>query len=193
MRTRPSLVVTQDLEQPASDEVYEEGTPAILGATLELLEEFGYDRLRTLDVSDRSGTQLSTISHLWPTKEGLVADAIRAHAKTLLPPPDDDPIADLRNVYESMFQNGGGQVVPGLLAVLRIEPDLAAIVRTEILAPMHDRIRADLAKLLGPDDPRIDLLVDLGPSLFLYRTVVGEGSGDKESVSQIIDLITACR
>jgi len=171
----------------------EDRTPAILEAAKELLGEVGYDRLRIQDVADRAGAGLATLYRRWPTKQALVADAIRYHAETLLPPPVDDPRADLLALYGTLTEKlcgAGGEVLPGFLAALRMEPELALVVRDNVLAPMRERARADLSRMVGADNPYLELLVDIGPGLLLFRTVMlGEVVASEQFLSTILDLI----
>jgi AcrR family transcriptional regulator len=173
----------------------EDRTPAILEAAKELMGEVGYDRLRIQDVADRAGAGLATLYRRWPTKQALVADAIRYHAEALLPPVLDDPRSDLMAVYRALTDKlcgEGGEVLPGLLAALRMEPELAAVVRDQVLRPMLERARADISRMVGPDNPHLDLLVDLGPGLLLFRTVMlGEVVATEQFLSTILDLIVA--
>src|ERR1700694_89534 len=64
----------------------EDRTPAILEAAKELMGEVGYDRLRIQDVADRAGAGLATLYRRWPTKQALVAGAIRYHAGAVAAP-----------------------------------------------------------------------------------------------------------
>lgn len=157
------------------------------------MAEVGYDRLRIQDVADRAGAGLATLYRRWPTKQALVADAIRFHADAMLPPVLDDPRADLLAVYRALTEKlcGGGEVLPGFLAALRMEPELASVLREHVLTPMRNRARDDLAKMVGADNPYLDLLVDLGPGLLLFRTVMlGEFVSTDEFLSTILDLVT---
>jgi AcrR family transcriptional regulator len=170
----------------------EDRTPAILEAAKALLGEVGYDRLRIQDVADRAGAGLATLYRRWPTKLALIVDAITYHADVAFPPPLDDPRADLLALYRAMTEKmcGGGEGLPGLLAALRSEPELAAVVREQVLGPLRARLRADLVQLVG-DHPHLDLLVDTGPALLMYRTVVlGEPVGD-DLFAAVVDLVTA--
>jgi AcrR family transcriptional regulator len=173
----------------------EDRTPAILEAAKALLEEVGYDRLRIQDVADRAGAGLATLYRRWPTKQALVADAIRFHREALLPPVLDDPRADLCALYgalTSKFCGSGGEVLPGLVAALRSEPQLASVLRDEVVAPLRERIRSDMAAILGADNPHLDVLVDAGPALLMFRTVVlGEDVGGDESSRGVLELLDA--
>ena len=170
----------------------EDRTPAILEAAKALLGEVGYDRLRIQDVADRAGAGLATLYRRWPTKLALIVDAIRYHADVAFPPPLDDPRADLVAVFRAMTEKmcGGGEGLPGLLAALRTEPELASVVREQVMDPLRARVRADLVQLVG-DHPQLDLLVDVGPALLMFRTVVlGEPAGD-DLFAAVVDLVTA--
>jgi AcrR family transcriptional regulator len=173
----------------------EDRTPAILDAAKELMSEVGYDRLRIQDVADRAGAGLATLYRRWPTKQALVADAIRYHAEATLPPVLDDPRADLLALYRGLTEKlcgEGGEVLPGLLAAVRTEPELATAVRDNVVAPMRERARADLIRMVGADNPYLEVLVDLGPGLMLFRTVMlGEAVVSDEFLSTILDLIAA--
>ena len=171
-------------------------TPAILAAAKELVEEIGYDRLRIQDVADRAGVGLATLYRRWPTKQALIADTLRHKAENVLPPPLDDPVADLIGLYRALISEAcgaKGEVIPGFLVALRAEPELAEIFRQEVLVPVRDRVRASLGRLVGEEHPHLDLLVDLGPALLTFRTIVlGEEIAGERFLADIIDLITSC-
>ena len=169
-------------------------TPAILEAATDLLGEVGYDRLRIQDVADRAGAGLATLYRRWPTKQALVADAIGHYAEGLLVPIQDDPMADLSALYRAMIDKmcgKGGEVLPGLISALRMEPELAEVVRNRVIAPLREREIANLSRILGADNPFLDSLVDCVPALALFRTVVlGEMVTADEFLGSMLDLIT---
>ena len=142
-------------------------TPAILAAAKELVEEIGYDRLRIQDVADRAGVGLATLYRRWPTKQALMADTLRYKARTAFPAELDDPVADLLSLYRALSDElcgHKGEGIPGFLVALRSEPELAQVFRQEVLGPLRDRARASLCRIVGPDCPQLDLLVDLAPT-----------------------------
>jgi len=172
----------------------EDRTPAILEAAKALMGEVGYDRLRIQDVADRAGAGLATLYRRWPTKQALIADAIRYHADAFLPPVLEDPKADLLAVYRALTEKlcGDGEVLPGFLAALRMEPELASVLRREVLGPIRDRTRADLICIVGDANPYLELLVDLGPGLLLFRTVMlGEAAASDDLLATVVDLVAA--
>jgi hypothetical protein len=57
---------------------------------------------------------------------------------------------------------------------------------------VRERARADLSRIVGPDHPALELLVDVGPALLMFRTVMlGEIVATDEFLATILDLITA--
>ena len=171
-------------------------TPAILAAAKELVEEIGYDRLRIQDVADRAGVGLATVYRRWPTKQALVAETLRDKARTVFPAELDDPVADLLCLYRALSDELCGQKgegIPGFLVALRSEPELAQVFRQEVLGPLRDRARASLRRIVGPDCPQLDLLVDLAPSLLTYRRIMlGEDIDTDAFLSGILSLVTSC-
>ena len=75
----------------------EQRTDAILEAAADLLLEVGFDRIRTQDVAQRAGAGKGAIYRRWPTKEALLAEAIR-NMPAGESPNSDDPVADLRSL-----------------------------------------------------------------------------------------------
>jgi AcrR family transcriptional regulator len=171
-------------------------TPAILTAAKELVEEIGYDRLRIQDVADRAGVGLATLYRRWPTKQALMADVLRHKAQTAFPPELEDPVADLIGLYRTLIDGLCGQkgeVIPGFLVALRAEPELAEVFRREVLAPLRDRARLSLSRIVGTDCPQLDLLVDLAPSLLTFRRIMlGEEIDTEAFLGDIIGMITSC-
>ena len=173
----------------------EDRTPAILEAAKALLEEVGYDRLRIQDVADRAGAGLATLYRRWPTKQALVADALRFHQDALVPPVLEDPREDLVALLRALSTKlcgSGREVLPGLVTALRTEPELACVIRDEVMAPLRARMRADVARIIGPDNPQVDVLADLGPALLMFRAVlVGEDVDVDEVARGVLALIDA--
>jgi AcrR family transcriptional regulator len=169
-------------------------TPAILDAAKDLLGEVGYDRLRIQDVADRAGAGLATLYRRWPTKQALIADAISHHADALLTPIQDDPRADLMALCRATIDKmcgKDGETLPGLISAFRTEPELAQVVRDRVIAPIRERARADLSRIVDADNPFLELLIDIVPALVLFRTVLlGEAVITDEFLGSMLDLIT---
>ena len=167
-----------------------ERTEAILDAASELLLELGYDKFRIQDVADRAGSGTGAIYRRWKTKEDLVAEAVRT-----MEDPDieetDDPVADLRalvtNKVMQFFANP--DLVPGMITAMRTHPAIGDAVRERYSVELY---RRQIARIIGDDNPHLDLLAELTPAIALNRASFAPGPLDGEALAdQLIALIEA--
>ena len=82
---------------------------AVLGATVALLGERGYQGLRINDVAERSGVAKTTVYRRWPTLTHLVVAAME-HA---LGQRDIEPTGNLGTDLDRMIRAGYGALVGG--------------------------------------------------------------------------------
>jgi AcrR family transcriptional regulator len=172
-------------------------TDEILRVTTELVDEVGYDQLRIQDVADRAGAGLATIYRRWPTKQALVADAIRHKSLSINPEPTGDPVTDLSLLFRSIAEHACGhraKFLPGLFAAVRTEPELGEAFRTFFVEGIRARVREQIALLLGADHPNLDLLADLVPGVLLFRSLVpGTPEIDPEQfVAEALSVVLGC-
>jgi AcrR family transcriptional regulator len=166
----------------------EDRTEAILVAAGELLMEVGFDRFRIQDVAERAGSGTGAIYRRWATKEALAADAVRA-----IPDPvveeTDDPIADLRAVLSHKLQAcmAHPDILPGAVAAIRSDPDIAAAFRERYTT---EHYRRAVARVVGEDHPHLGLLAELTPALMLHRLAFSPESFDGDApADQVMALI----
>jgi AcrR family transcriptional regulator len=172
-------------------------TAEILQATIELFDEVGYDHLRIQDIADRAGAGLATIYRRWPTKQALVADAIRHKASLLDTTPTGDARADLRELYRSLAENACGkkaEFLPGMIASMRAEPEIASAFCEGLLDRLRTRAREQLVELVGDDQRHLDLLVDIAPALVMFRSMLpGQEPLDPERFAdEVLDVVLGC-
>jgi AcrR family transcriptional regulator len=161
--------------------------PLILDAASELLDEIGYDHLRVQDVADRAHVGLATIYGRWSTKQELVIAAMsRAKSKVQRTETDDaraDLEAYLREMTNEMFGPKACFVV-GFITALRNDPELGRVFRESLLTDMRDQLRRPIARVVGDDDPDLDLRVDLAPAFLIFRTLVGDQPVDPDDLAR---------
>jgi AcrR family transcriptional regulator len=161
--------------------------PLILDAASELLDEVGYDHLRVQDVAERAHVGLATIYRRWATKQDLVIAAMR-HAKAeVVRPETDDPRADLENYLREMATQMFGPkscFVVGFVTALRDDPELGRVFRESLLDDMRAQLRRPIARVLGEDDPDLDVRADLAPAFLIYRTLVGDTPDDPDELAR---------
>jgi AcrR family transcriptional regulator len=161
--------------------------PLILAAASDLLDEVGYDNLRVQDVADRAHVGLATIYRRWATKQALVIAAMR-HAKTsVVRPETDDPRADLEALLREMVQQMFGPkacFVVGFVSALRNDPELARVFRESLLTEMRAQLRRPIARVVGDDDPDLDLRVDIAPAFLIFRTLIDDVPLDPDDLAR---------
>src|SRR5690242_1447500 len=126
----------------------EERAGAILRATYELLAETGYQGLRVDAVAARAQASKATLYRHWPTKAGLVVDAVRCCKSHGGEVPDT---GSLRGDLVAWFcgwaetiRGEEGPILAGLFMALHQDPELAAQLRAmrESKAPHAETVCA---------------------------------------------------
>lgn len=106
---------------------------AILDAVLDLLVEVGYGGLTIEGVAEKAGVAKTTVYRRWPSKASLVV-ALGQDVATKVRVPDTgtvrgDASALLRDVVKTYTKTVVGRVIPGLIADIAANPDLAEATR----------------------------------------------------------------
>ena len=113
---------------------------AIIGATLRLLAERGFGGTTMAAIATEAGVGRNTIYRRWPSKEELVADALRE----LAPAPDvPDPDAGLYDVLLAWMRGYAGnfadpvlgRILPGVLGELGRNPAFAEVYAERVVRP----------------------------------------------------------
>ncbi|MEM9037812.1 MAG: helix-turn-helix domain-containing protein [Actinomycetota bacterium] len=167
-----------------------ERTDAILEAAADLLLEVGFDRIRTQDVAERAGAGKGAIYRRWPTKEALLAEAIRKMPPGTAPV-SDDPVADLRTVVSDRCRSAEAKpdLVPGLITAMRADEGIEAAVKEGYDLSY---VRGTIARILGADHPHLDVLADMTQAVPLLRAAFTPESLDGEAMTEeIVSLIAS--
>lgn len=164
---------------------------AILNATLDLLSEVPYDDVTVRSIARRAGVGLATIYRRWPTKEGLVLDALR----TATPVPEEfladdtdprDALVALLRAFARSLQGPRGALILNLLGQARGDANLAeilqSIVQARLAAAAHH-----LARLPGISAARVDLAATMLPATVLFRCAVLGQRLNARDVTRLVD------
>ena len=71
---------------------------AVHAATLELLEDVGYEMLQLSDVAKRAEVNKTTVYRRWPTKTALVVDLLTSYTRGAVATPDTGSLQDRKSV-----------------------------------------------------------------------------------------------
>ena len=105
---------------------------AVLGATLEVLGERGFDALELPEVARRAGVHASSVYRRWGSKARLVGEALLERGRPLSPTPDTGA---LRTDLERLLVEGG--------SLLRTPPVRALF---EVLLAESEQPSAEIAR-----------------------------------------------
>jgi AcrR family transcriptional regulator len=163
----------------------EDRTEAILTAASDLFEEVGYDQMTVQAIARRAGVGLATIYRRWPTKQALLAEALRQRRARFAGEVDGPPLEALGAIYGMLAHSTlgpKGEFLPGLLAAIRTDEELADALDAGVLEPLRRRLRRELAGLLGEGHPLLDLLADVVPGVCVYRAFAPGPAPDPDAV-----------
>lgn len=158
----------------------------ILRAALEGLAERGYDRLTMDDVAARAHAGKGALYRRWSTKAELVTAAIAAWRAELgeLSLPDTGSLrSDIELLVASVpeFQEATRRqiaVLAGLATAASRDPELAAALSKNVLAPPRQAIQEILERAVArgeiPPDKDLGLLPDTFIGLNVIRLVTGQ-------------------
>jgi AcrR family transcriptional regulator len=171
---------------------------AILGATLELLAESGYDQLTMDAVAARARCSKATIYRRWPGKAELVVQAVRRHAGDPVPGAADtgtlrgDLVAALAAMRASLAGQDAALLV-GLLMATRRDAELASVVRNQVLASKREVFGAAVARAAArgelPATADHALLAEIGSAMLLSRLLVTGEPLDDSFVAYLVDAV----
>lgn len=165
----------------------------ICRAALELLAERGYDCVTMELVAARAKAGKATLYRRWPSKAGLVMDAL-ALVKPAIQSIDtgslEGDIAALVDVGCSKHSEFTSAVMCGVASALGRDAELLAAFRERITEPRIARIREVLERAQARGEIAADIDVvfasTIVPSLTLQRALLTGAAGDRAYVEDVV-------
>jgi AcrR family transcriptional regulator len=168
--------------------------PAILRAALEVLGEYGYDRLTMDLVAARARAGKAALYRRWSSKAELVVDA-QALEHTTLPEPDTGTLlGDLGVLFEhgqltreDYFETS---VIAGLATACGRDPELARALNDRFLETGYKVLRLILERAVDrgevPRERDLEFIIEIIPALFLSRVLTSGKPPDQAFVHRIV-------
>ncbi|PRY40382.1 TetR/AcrR family transcriptional regulator [Umezawaea tangerina] len=126
--------------------------PAIIEAVLDELAEGGYARLTTASVAKRAGVSTATLYRRWPTKRDLLLAAAQQVADSETHDIDtgslDGDLRELLTRKQLPMAGKAGATLIALLAESRHDPELAELINTGVITPMHAHLTTMLNRAI---------------------------------------------
>jgi AcrR family transcriptional regulator len=170
---------------------------AILAAAMELIAQSGIHGLRMDDVADRARVGKAAIYRRYRSKDELIGATIATFVSDIAIPDTGstrgDLLALMRDavaVYSDPLRAGA---MPSLVAEMRVRPELARMIREDVVATRREALRQVLVRGVARGDLRADLdfelaLDMLGGALF-YRMLVTGGPIDDRLAEGVADSV----
>ncbi len=138
---------------------------AILEAALVELDEHGYAGMTVADVARRAGVSKPAIYRRWADKAQLVIEAIVSRMPAAAPTDTGSAAADLIAYADSLVatftRTPAGDVLPGLVAAMAADPQLASRYRELLIHPLRRRMREAVERGIARGELRPDTDVEL--------------------------------
>jgi len=167
---------------------------AVVAAVLEVLRTRGYKAVTMVGIARKVKRARASIYRRWPSKPYLVADCI-VSTMGASPAPDTGALrGDLSAAVGTLQRAFSGplkQALPGLVADMAHDPELARAVRSQVLAPRRRSMREALERARRRGEARstldIELLLDLLAGPFYFRTLFGHGRVDRRLARDVVE------
>jgi AcrR family transcriptional regulator len=167
---------------------------AILRATLEILDEVGFEQLTVEAVAARSGAAKTAVYRRWPSKVPLVVEALTRSRPEPAVPDTGDLRTDMIALWTGMTGDGRRSVerlLPVLSTSLAAGDDLRVLLWDRYFEP---RLQASYAvitraaargQVRADADPGLAFDVLFGP--LVYRWLRGSPP-DEETIGRVVEL-----
>jgi AcrR family transcriptional regulator len=148
-------------------------------------------------VAARAGVSKPSIYRRYPTKAVLIFEAVFGQTKSR-PIPDTGNIADdLREAYgwavEEFSSPEAIAALPGLMAELSAHPELARLIRSSVIEPEYERVRAALERAQRRGEIRKDadltLAIDAFTGTALSRVLLLDRPVDPAFADRLVELL----
>jgi AcrR family transcriptional regulator len=162
---------------------------AVHAATLELIEERGYDQMEIPEIAERAQVYKTSIYRRWPSKIELVLDVALVRLGTVVPMPDTGSLeGDLISLLSRIAATLATPFARGLLRALMASNELSADfqnARAKLWNTRFEASRVIVERAIQrgelPTNTSPRNLIEFAVSPLFYRTLVtGEGISDED-------------
>ncbi|WP_414941989.1 TetR/AcrR family transcriptional regulator [Amycolatopsis sp. cmx-11-51] len=170
---------------------------AIFAATLELLAEYGYEKLAIEAVAARSGVNKTTLYRWWSSKDALLAAALRDSELFALAVPDTgslrgDLLAVATQIHRLLTSEHTAPIVTATLTAAPRRPELGDVSRSFFAdrstreKPIFERA-ATRGELRAGADPVV--VMDLLAGAIWFRLLLRGGEAGPKFLEEAIDTV----
>ena len=168
----------------------------VLAAVLQVLRTRGYKAVTIDGIARKVNRARSSIYRRWPSKSHLVAYCI-VTAMGASPATDEGALRkDLRAAAGTLRRAFSGplkQALPGLVADMAQDRELAEAVRNQVLAARRKSMRDAIDRARARGEARrgldVELLLDMLAGPFYFRTLFGHAPIDRRMTRDVVEYV----
>lgn len=169
----------------------------VVAAVLQVLRTGGYQAVTIKGIARQVKRARSSIYRRWPSKPHLVGYCIVHTLGGVRPAADTGALReDLRAAVGTLrraFSGPLARALPGLVADMAQDRQLAEAVRREVLAPRRKSMREAFERARARGEARaaldIELLLDMLASPFYFRTLFGHARISERMAREVVDYV----
>jgi len=168
----------------------------VVAAVLSVLRRSGYGAVTIDGIARQVGRARTSIYRRWPSKRHLVAYAVVSEM-------GDNPAAntghlrqDLEAAVETLlkaFAGPLGKALAGLVADMAQDPQLAEMIRRQVLTARRNSMREAFARARSRgeirDDLNLELVIDMMTGPFYYRILFRHAPITKRMTQEVVDYV----
>jgi AcrR family transcriptional regulator len=166
----------------------------VILAVLNALTARGYRHVTIERIARTVKRARTSIYRRWPSKRHLVAYAL-VSTLDAQPAPDSGSLRrDLICAVDTLrhaFSGPLGQALPGLIADMAHDPELAKIIHDEVLTPRRTSIKNAFARGMDRGEIRsdvpMDLFIDLVTAPCYFRALFGHARVTRPFIETVVD------
>jgi AcrR family transcriptional regulator len=188
----PAARTTNGLGRPRDQRIDSE----VVAAVLRVLRTRGYGAVTIEGIARSVRRARTSLYRRWPSKRHLVAYAVLSELGENPAPDTGELRGDLEAAVDTLlraFAGPLGHALPGLVADLARDPDLARLIRADVLAARRQSIREAFrrARVRGEarDGLDIELLLDMLTGPFYYRVLFGHAPISRRMSRTVVDYV----
>jgi len=168
----------------------------VVGAVLAALRSGGYQSVTIDGIARTVGRARTSIYRRWPSKRHLVAYAVISEMGGNPAPDTGELRSDLEAAVMTLwsaFSGPLGHALGGLVGEMAQDPQLAELIKRDVLATRRQSMRAAFARAIARGGIRTDLDIELvldmltGP--FYYRVLFKHAQITRRITSDVVDYV----
>ena len=169
---------------------------AVLGATLDVLDQLGYGRLTFEGVARRARTTKPAIRRRWPSRQRLVLAALSQRLGQARAPDTGCTLCDLDECLK-VFVAAFRRIPPGVIGPLFAECAGDRELHGAFMSALFDPPRAAVSETLERahargdlrEDADVGLVLDLIASFIHYRALFGHASTSNAEIERAVQAL----